>query len=259
MATPNDTMLTSLAVGAIGRGLVTPYQGMPLAVLGHRAETNGMADDFVHYKGPVAAGSADGYTLGLTATGALAPDTTHENGAGVLRFSVPVVADAASLETQRNLLELGTKAVQAVAAMQLENLTDVDVRFGLGTAGVVHGTADSSDMVEVRWNAAGAVATLRTRRNGGSVTTSTAPAALSARIAASAGALLLGIQAKADGSVAAVVSLNNGQTWDVIAALDGGHASLPIAGDPLALYVAAVSVVASTYADLDSWAYAVER
>lgn len=259
MTTRNDTMLTSLAVAEIGRGLLNPFEGQPLLTLGARAESNGLSDDFIPYKGPVAAGSADGYTLGLTATGALSIDTTNANGAGVLDFALPVIADAVSLETERALVEIGAKLIKAVVKVQPENMTDSDIHFGLGTVGVVHGTADSDDMAEVRWNAASAQIELRTQRNGGGVTVTPGSTALNARVAAQTGVMLLALYAKADGTVAALVSIDDGGGWDVVANLASGDASLPTAGDPLGLYVAGVGVVAATDIDVDYWSMMIDR
>lgn len=255
----DDTKFTSVATAAIGNGVVTPFEGQPLTALGALAGTNGFSDDFTNYKGPVAAGSADGYTVAVNATGALSVDVTNENGAGVLDYALPAVADAVSLETERALVELGSKCVKYVTKVQPNNMTDSDIHVGLGSVGVTHGNADSDDMVEVKWDAANAVVELRTQKDGGGVTTTAASAAVSARVAANTGALLVGVVAQMDGTVAGVVSTNNGQVWDLVGVVDAGDASLPIAGDPLGFYVAGVGVVAAADIDFDYWSYMVNR
>ena len=255
----DDTRLTSLAVAEIGNGLLSPYEGMPLAALGNRASANGLSDDFTFYKGPLAAATADGYTVGITTGGVISIDVTNANGAGVLDFSLPGIGDAVSLETERALIEFGAKAVKGVVKLQPENMTDSDLHFGFGTVGVVHGTADSADMAEVKWDAALQVIELRTQKDTGGVTTTAASAALSAQVAANTGAMQLGIIAKADGTVAAVVSLNDGARWSVVATLAAGDASLPVAGDPMGMYVAAVGVVATTDVDVDYWSMTYTR
>lgn len=259
MATANDTKLTSLAMAEFGNGLLNPFDGQPIPALGARAETNGFADDFLPYKGPVAAGSADGYTLAVTTTGVLSIDTANTNGAGVLDFALPAIADAVSLETESNLVEVGLKCIKAVVHVNPENMTDSDIHFGLGTVGVTHGTADSADMVEVQWDAATASINLRTQRNGGGVTTTAGSVALNARVAAQAGVMLLAIFVKGNGDVAALVSLNDGQVWDIVATLAAGDASLPIAADPMGMYVAGVGVVVLTGIDVDYWMMMIER
>lgn len=254
---PSVTRLSSLAMSQRGSG-ISPYQDMPLGALMHFAPYAGYADDFVFYEGPVAAATAAGLTVGLTGTGAIAQSTTHLNGAGVLRHTLPAAADAVSFETDLALVEIGSKQIKAAVVVQASDMANADLHFGLGTVAIVHGTADSADMVEVKWDAANSVIELRTQKDTGGVTTTAASTDLSALVAGRVGLIHLGIVV-APSAVVAVVSLGDVVSWQTVASLLLTDASVPTAGDPLGMYLASVRAAAASTVDHDFWSFTVER
>lgn len=251
------TRLPSLSMAAKGSGL-SPYEDMPVGAMGHFAPYAGLADDFTFYQGPTIAGSAAGLTLGLSGTASFAESLEHIGGAGVLVHTLGAAADAVSLETENPLLELALKQVKGAVVLAPADMVNSDLHFGLGTVGVVHGTADSADMIEVKWDAANAVIEMRTQKDTGGVITTAAPVALSARVAANTGKLHLGFLVTATQIVTVVALDDEAIKWESVAVILRTDASVPTAGDALGMYVASVGIAATTV-DMDFWSWTVQR
>lgn len=251
------TRLINLAMAQKGSGL-SPYEDMPIGAMGHFSPWAGYADDFVFYQGPVAAATAGGLTVGLTGTGTIAQSAPHLNGAGVLRHTLPAAADAVSFETDLAIVEIGPKQIKVATVVEASDMANADLHFGLGTVGIVHGTADAADMIEVKWDAANSVIELRTQKDTGGVTTTAAPTALSALVAGRVGLIHLGVIV-APSAVVAVVALGDPVSWQTVASLLLTDASVPTVGDPMGMYLASVRAAAAATVDHDFWSLAVER
>lgn len=212
--------------GLIG-GHAHPMSGMPLVCADGLSPAGGHLEHFVFWKGPVAAGTADGWQL---IGSAITPSFDDLTSPGVVSL-----AGAGSLLTAAAVMAPG---MRSVVAARVRNMTPADgeIRLGLATAATDISGADASDHLTIDLDSAGAqVAVTSQASGGGAIVTPSTNTTINAQPVAG-GWLTAAIVLDLNNNVQAFTSTNGGVTWRQAVEIPSTEASLPnLVGDVMSV------------------------